>query len=224
MKVWRYGGVQYPSLHTRFFAPKSTDVTIIVQKRQFVCLGNLMRSQCVDPLQMCVRQKYCAKTVPYSQRTSQELIKTTCGRKACLKDMYKLLLCRELCKISYCNPQGRSLCAQQRSVLKIGNTSSRVPDGGGACQRCAPGSNASTREAIKVMGTPKRRMLLNRSCSRGYDERLCWALPRRIGWVQIMHAGRQNWRLMGRQTLVLARKSSGHIGRYIRPLRRGGYI
>ncbi len=172
-----------------------------------------MRSQCVDPLQMCVRQKYCAKTVPYSQRTSQELIKTTCGRKVCLKDMYKLLLCRELCEISYCNPQGRSLRPQQRSVLEIVNTLSRVPEGGGACQRCAPVGNASTREAIKAMGTPQQRTLLTRSCSHGHDERLCWAPPRRIGWVQIMHAGRQNWRLMGWQMLVLAQKSYGHIGR-----------
>ena len=47
MKVWRYGGVQYPSLHTRFFAPKSTDVTIIVRKRAICVSGEF------DALAMC---------------------------------------------------------------------------------------------------------------------------------------------------------------------------
>lgn len=103
-----------------------------------------------------------------------------------------------------------------RSVLEIGNTLSRVPDGGRARQRCAP-EGAITREAIKATSTPQRRMLFTRSSSHGHDERLCCVSPRRIGWVQIMHAGRQDWRSMGRQMLVLTRKSSGHIGRAVEP-------
>jgi hypothetical protein len=106
------------------------------------------------------------------------------------------------------------------SVLKIGNTPSRVPHGRGARQRCPPRDSAIARESVKAMGTPQRRTLLTRPCSHGHDERLCWASPRRIGWVQIIHAGRQNWRPMGRLALVLARNSCGHIGRYSRPLRR----
>ena len=57
-----------------------------------------------------------------------------------------------------------------RSVLEIGNTLSRVPNGGRVRQRCAPEGSTITREAVKATSTPQRRTLLTRFCSHGHNE------------------------------------------------------
>lgn len=85
-----------------------------------------------------------------------------------------------------------------RSILEIGNTPSRVRDGSGARQRCATTGSAVASEAVYSDGYPSTMHASHAAFLHGYDQRLRWARPGRIGLVQIMHAGGWNLRPMGR--------------------------
>ena len=60
-------------LYEVFPAEKQGRTNYRFTKGTLCVLRFVLRTMCVDPLQMCTRRSLCVKTAPCSQRTSQEL-------------------------------------------------------------------------------------------------------------------------------------------------------
>ena len=76
MEMWwgdhlESGGVSI-HLYDVFPAKKHGRTNHCLTKGTLCVLRFVVRTMCVDPLQMCARRSLCVKTAPCSQRTSQE--------------------------------------------------------------------------------------------------------------------------------------------------------
>ena len=100
----------------------STDAPMISWNRTLWVFYTIFASVTyVDPLQICKKRNNCAK----QEQVSKEL-RLPVVENMSLGDTYKLLLCRTLYKISYCNPKGRSLNINCRLCMVIGKTESQI--------------------------------------------------------------------------------------------------